>query len=98
MISKLNYILYKLEDEAKLQKSFLKAISPQRMYLFTLSAVSVGRKLRSSKSIFPGHLNLLILGHEERKAMKKIQCNLCGSERYEERRIEYLYSHKVNTC
>jgi len=30
----------------------------------------------------------------ERKAMKKIQCNFCGSNRYEERRIEYLYSHK----
>ena len=26
--------------------------------------------------------------------MKKIQCNICGSDRYEERRIEYLYSHK----
>ena len=26
--------------------------------------------------------------------MKKIQCNFCGSNRYEERRIEYLYSHK----
>ncbi len=26
--------------------------------------------------------------------MGKIQCNFCGSERYEERRIEYLYSHQ----
>ena len=26
--------------------------------------------------------------------MKKSQCNFCGSEQYEERRIEYLYSHK----
>ena len=26
--------------------------------------------------------------------MEKIWCNLCGSERHEERRIEYLYSHK----
>jgi YgiT-type zinc finger domain-containing protein len=26
--------------------------------------------------------------------MKNVQCNLCGSESYEERRIEYLYSHK----
>ncbi|MEW6685701.1 MAG: type II toxin-antitoxin system MqsA family antitoxin [Candidatus Edwardsbacteria bacterium] len=25
--------------------------------------------------------------------MKKI-CNFCGSDRYEERRIEYLYSHE----
>jgi YgiT-type zinc finger domain-containing protein len=25
--------------------------------------------------------------------MRKTQCNFCGSERYEERRIEYLYSH-----
>ena len=26
--------------------------------------------------------------------MRKIQCNYCGSARYEERRIEYLYSHQ----
>ena len=26
--------------------------------------------------------------------MNQIRCNFCGSERYEERRIEYLYSHK----
>lgn len=26
--------------------------------------------------------------------MKKERCNFCGSERYEERRIEYLYSHE----
>ena len=26
--------------------------------------------------------------------MRKIQCNFCGSDRYEERRIEYLYSHQ----
>ncbi len=26
--------------------------------------------------------------------MPKIQCNFCGSDRYEERRIEYLYSHQ----
>lgn len=26
--------------------------------------------------------------------MRKIQCNFCGNDRYEERRIEYLYSHK----
>ena len=26
--------------------------------------------------------------------MRKIQCNYCGSDRYEERRIEYLYSHQ----
>ncbi len=26
--------------------------------------------------------------------MPKIQCNFCGSDCYEERRIEYLYSHK----
>lgn len=25
--------------------------------------------------------------------MKKLICNFCGSDRYEERRIEYLYSH-----
>jgi len=25
--------------------------------------------------------------------MRKVQCNYCGGERYEERRIEYLYSH-----
>jgi len=25
---------------------------------------------------------------------KKVQCNFCGSEQYEERRIEYLYSYK----
>ncbi len=26
--------------------------------------------------------------------MKKIQCNFCGSEDYEERKIDYLYSYK----
>ena len=26
--------------------------------------------------------------------MRKVQCNFCGSDRYEERRIEYLYNHK----
>ncbi|MDI6793211.1 MAG: type II toxin-antitoxin system MqsA family antitoxin [bacterium] len=26
--------------------------------------------------------------------MRKIQCNFCGSDRYEERRVEYLYSYK----
>ncbi len=25
---------------------------------------------------------------------KKIACNFCGSEQYEERRIDYLYSYK----
>jgi len=26
--------------------------------------------------------------------MREVRCNFCGSDRYEERRIEYLYSHK----
>ena len=26
--------------------------------------------------------------------MTKVQCNFCGSERREERKIEYLYSHR----
>jgi len=26
--------------------------------------------------------------------MRKIECNYCGDDRFEERRIEYLYSHK----
>lgn len=26
--------------------------------------------------------------------MRKVQCNFCGSDRYEERRIEYLYGHE----
>ncbi len=26
--------------------------------------------------------------------MSEIKCNFCGSARHEERRIEYLYSHK----
>lgn len=26
--------------------------------------------------------------------MRKIRCNFCGSDRYEERRIDYLYSYK----
>jgi len=26
--------------------------------------------------------------------MRKVRCNFCGSDRYEERRIEYLYSHQ----
>jgi YgiT-type zinc finger domain-containing protein len=25
--------------------------------------------------------------------MRKVVCNTCGSDRYEERRIKYLYSH-----
>ena len=25
--------------------------------------------------------------------MGKVQCNTCGSDRYEERRIKYLYNH-----
>jgi YgiT-type zinc finger domain-containing protein len=27
------------------------------------------------------------------RQMSAVRCNLCGSEGYEERRIEYLYSH-----
>ena len=26
--------------------------------------------------------------------MKNDKCNFCGSQRYEERRIDYLYSHQ----
>ena len=26
--------------------------------------------------------------------MSEVRCNFCGSERHEERRIEYLYSHQ----
>jgi YgiT-type zinc finger domain-containing protein len=26
--------------------------------------------------------------------MRKVLCNFCGSARYEERKIEYLYGHK----
>jgi YgiT-type zinc finger domain-containing protein len=26
--------------------------------------------------------------------MRKVKCNYCGHERFEERRIEYLYSHR----
>ncbi|GIK43156.1 MAG: hypothetical protein BroJett011_69890 [Chloroflexota bacterium] len=26
--------------------------------------------------------------------MRKVQCSFCGSDHYEERRIEYLYSYK----
>ncbi|MFH1148422.1 MAG: type II toxin-antitoxin system MqsA family antitoxin [Pseudomonadota bacterium] len=26
--------------------------------------------------------------------MRKIQCNICGSDQYEERRIDYLYSYR----
>ena len=26
--------------------------------------------------------------------MRQVRCNLCGSDRYEERKIEYLYSHQ----
>jgi YgiT-type zinc finger domain-containing protein len=28
--------------------------------------------------------------------MRKVRCNFCGSDRYEERRIEYLYSYQGN--
>ena len=31
---------------------------------------------------------------EEKKPIRKMQCNSCGSDRYEERRIEYLYGHE----
>jgi len=24
---------------------------------------------------------------------RQVRCNICGSDRYEERRVEYLYSH-----
>jgi YgiT-type zinc finger domain-containing protein len=37
---------------------------------------------------------LSIPGPEERELMESIRCNYCGSDHYEERRIEYLYSHK----
>jgi len=33
-------------------------------------------------------------GPEEGKPVRKVQCNFCGSDRYKERRIEYLYNHK----
>ncbi len=26
--------------------------------------------------------------------MREVHCNFCGSSRFEERRVEYLYSHK----
>ena len=26
--------------------------------------------------------------------MRKVRCNFCGSDSYDERRIEYLYSHE----
>ena len=26
--------------------------------------------------------------------MRKMKCNFCGSDRYEERKVEYLYSHQ----
>lgn len=28
--------------------------------------------------------------------MKKVTCNFCGSEHYESRKIDYLYSHNGN--
>jgi len=28
--------------------------------------------------------------------MREIQCSFCGSDQYEERRIDYLYSHQGN--
>ena len=37
---------------------------------------------------------MLILGKDESIKMSKTKCHYCGSEQYEERRIEYLYSHK----
>jgi YgiT-type zinc finger domain-containing protein len=39
------------------------------------------------------HQNSSILGREEENNMRKVQCNFCGSDLYEERKIEYLYSH-----
>jgi YgiT-type zinc finger domain-containing protein len=26
--------------------------------------------------------------------MRTVRCSFCGSDRYEERRVEYLYSHQ----
>jgi len=54
----------------------------------------MGRKWHLLLFTFHVHRSLLTLGHEERRPMRKVQCNFCGSSRYEERRIEYLYSHK----
>lgn len=56
--------------------------------------VGAGRKWRLLLSIFHDRQSSLTSGPEEKKPMRKVQCNFCGSDRYEERRIEYLYSHK----
>jgi YgiT-type zinc finger domain-containing protein len=44
--------------------------------------------------MFRARQSLLTPGHEEERPMRKVRCNFCGSDRYEERRIEYLYSYK----
>jgi len=53
-----------------------------------------GEKVALITVYIPRPPKLLTPGHEERGAMRKVQCNFCGRDRYEERRIEYLYSYK----
>lgn len=46
------------------------------------------------RNIFHAHPSFVILGPEEEWKMTEVRCNFCGSDLYEERRIEYLYSHE----
>ena len=56
--------------------------------------VGVEKKWFSSLYTFRGHQSSLTHGHGGENEMKKMQCNFCDSDRYEERRIDYLYSHE----
>lgn len=55
-------------------------------------------QVEGALSTFHTRQSSLTPGHEEEKTMRKVRCNFCGSDRYEERRIEYLYITKVSTC
>jgi YgiT-type zinc finger domain-containing protein len=63
------------------------------MYRYTLYADGGAYVSLSSQYIFLVHQNSLArkIGG---KNMENKKCNFCGSERFEERRIEYLYAHQ----
>jgi hypothetical protein len=54
------------------------------------SVAGVGIKWLSSLSTFSAPQSSAILRAEERRPMRKVLGSMCGSDRYEERRIEYL--------
>jgi YgiT-type zinc finger domain-containing protein len=53
-------------------------------------------RVRANQYVYSALQSLLTPGREEFEEMRKVRCNFCNSDRYEERRIEYLYSHDGN--